>query len=334
MTINLKESFEILLVTYNRKPFLESTLQQLLADNSPVKKVSITILDNCSTDGTAELIDSFCVKYPNIKHIRHTRNIGGNANIARAFELATHEYFWVLADDDTYDFTHWNEVEEEMEKGTNLIVVNRELLPRKKTPFAPAELIRLLTFVPAAIHRSDSLDEATMMNIYYTAPFWFSQLAAIAPVINHHKSIAVLSSNIVKTGENDNNKGLNPHRTLAGLARPYKMTFFGANYLKSLALFEDLDVRNQAALYEYNHKQSVFGKGFRIARTNIIECDNNLQNYTATLSCFSFGNKFLFLAGIVAGHLSAIFTFPYFIHKRKKINALLKKAQEKGNTKQ
>ena len=106
----LKDKLEIILVTYNRKPYLEDTLNQLFCDESPIKDCNFTILDNCSTDGSSELIQEYSKKYNNIKHIRHNKNIGGNANITRAIEIATKKYFWVLCDDDKYDWTNWKEI--------------------------------------------------------------------------------------------------------------------------------------------------------------------------------------------------------------------------------
>jgi glycosyltransferase involved in cell wall biosynthesis len=85
----LKDILEIFLITYNRKIYLQKTFNQIFANSSPIKNFDITILNNKSTDGTTELIEKYREKFNNIKHIIHNRNIGGNANIARAFELAT-----------------------------------------------------------------------------------------------------------------------------------------------------------------------------------------------------------------------------------------------------
>ena len=101
----LKEQLEILLPTYNRKKHLLRTLTQLTAPESPVRSCSLTVLDNASTDGSSELIEEFAAKIPTIKHIRHAKNIGGNANIARAFEMARAEYVWVLCADEADDIS-------------------------------------------------------------------------------------------------------------------------------------------------------------------------------------------------------------------------------------
>ena len=112
---------EIVIITYNRKREIKQTLESLMASYSPVRRCPITILDNCSTDGASEVCAEFAEKYENITHIRHPQNIGGNANICRAFEIAKEEYIWCLSDDDGLDWSAWQEIEEAMEAGYDQI---------------------------------------------------------------------------------------------------------------------------------------------------------------------------------------------------------------------
>ena len=86
----------IFLVTYNRKEYLKFALESVL--NQSYENFTITILDNCSTDGTKEYVESIIDK--RIKYIRHEKNLGGLANIAYAFEHSEGEYFAVFHDDD------------------------------------------------------------------------------------------------------------------------------------------------------------------------------------------------------------------------------------------
>ena len=109
--MSLKNKLDIILITYNRKKFLTRTLEQIFSEKSPIKNLDITILNNVSTDGSTELINEYCQKFPNIKHVIHNHNIGGNANIARAFEIASKDYVWVLCDDDFYNWENWAEIE-------------------------------------------------------------------------------------------------------------------------------------------------------------------------------------------------------------------------------
>ena len=98
MTEKLEDKLQIILVSYNRCKKLRKTLAKILGHDSPIRNCSITILDNKSTDGTSEFIEFLCKKHQNIVHVIHNRNIGGNANIARAFEIASMQYLWILCD--------------------------------------------------------------------------------------------------------------------------------------------------------------------------------------------------------------------------------------------
>ena len=124
--MDLNNKLDIVLITYNRKEFLEETFGQIFAQDSPIKDFDITILDNHSTDGTSEFIQEYCLKHPNIKHIRNKVNIGGNANIAKALvEIPTKEYVWVLCDNDSYDWSAWNEIEQAVKDNYDVIMTRK-----------------------------------------------------------------------------------------------------------------------------------------------------------------------------------------------------------------
>lgn len=113
---NLKDELEIMIPTFNRCKDLKNTLQQLLDEQSPVKSISITVLDNHSDDGTQSLMQDICKNYPNIRYIRHNRNIGAIANSCRSIELATKKYLWVIDDDSNYDWENGRRFKKESRK--------------------------------------------------------------------------------------------------------------------------------------------------------------------------------------------------------------------------
>jgi glucosyl-dolichyl phosphate glucuronosyltransferase len=56
---------DVLVPTWNRAPLLERTLRSLMsADIPPDLHVSVTVIDNNCTDGTAELVQYFAAAYP------------------------------------------------------------------------------------------------------------------------------------------------------------------------------------------------------------------------------------------------------------------------------
>lgn len=99
----LEEVLQIFLITCNRSALLDNTLRQL--KDSPFSDCRFTILDNCSTDNTAEVAFRYCKHFSDYHVVRHNRNIGGDGNYLRAIEFSTGMYTWVLCDDDNFDFS-------------------------------------------------------------------------------------------------------------------------------------------------------------------------------------------------------------------------------------
>ena len=197
--MSAKDKLQIILITYNREQFLSKTLACLFSDTSPVRSVDITILDNHSTDGTKSLVKKYQSTYSNLKYICHNRNIGGNANIARAFEIATREYLWVICDDDEYDWSAWNDVENAIEENHNVICVADFNIPNEKRKDT-SYLIHQMTFLPSIIINTSLLTAEALRNIYDTAVFMFPHLAPIIMYINQGGEIFLSERPIVHFG--------------------------------------------------------------------------------------------------------------------------------------
>lgn len=238
----LKEQLEIFLPTYNRNKHLLRTLTQLTAPESPVRSCSLTVLDNASTDGSSELIGEFAAKFPNLKHIRHAKNIGGNANIARAFELARAEYVWVLCDDDTYDLSHWEECARALQSNPAAVVVANYGRPQQGV----SALFRQLSFVPAAIYRTDLITGDVLMNMYFNISNMFPQLAVAAAALNSQEPVILLDRALVAMQLNPGNdsyvRGIKqtPHPLMAEM-------FWSLGYLHSLPLLNQRSMRRACA---------------------------------------------------------------------------------------
>jgi len=195
--MSIQDKLGIILITYNRKNYLQRTFDQIFADNSPIKNFDITILDNKSTDGTSELIEQYGKNFPNIKHIIHNHNIGGNANIVRAFELASKEYIWVLCDDDVYDWSNWGEVEKAIYNNENIICLARYALHDSKKTEA---IILQLTFVPANIIKTSLLNGSMIKSMYDNIFAFFPQLLPTIYAVNNKLKIYVVEKPIVHNG--------------------------------------------------------------------------------------------------------------------------------------
>ncbi len=88
------------LPTYNRaQSYLKTSLQSALSQSYP--HVEIVVSDNCSTDGTEELVKG--VEDPRIRYFRHAKNIGATSNYNFCVQEARGDYFLLLHDDDAID---------------------------------------------------------------------------------------------------------------------------------------------------------------------------------------------------------------------------------------
>ena len=186
-TFQIQDQLEILIPTYNRKPHITRTLTQLTAPQSPVRNCSITVLDNASEDGSSEVIADFAARFPNVTHIRHPKNIGGNANITRAYELARKPYVWVVCDDDSFRWEAWEEIQTALQTGEyDLLLTRKDDL---KGSSNIARIFRQCTFVPAGIYRTAIISGGVLMNMYNNIPNMFPHLALISEILNKQGTI-------------------------------------------------------------------------------------------------------------------------------------------------
>lgn len=241
---NLSNRLEILLATYNRVDNLRYTLEQLFTENSPVKNISITILDNNSDDGTSELIDDYARTHTNLKHIKNNRNIGGNPNIARCFEYASAEYFWVLCDDDVYHWENWTQVEEGINKNADCIFVCNTDNPTKNTSC----MLCQGTFTPSCIWKSALLNQTVMSNIYYNTSFYFPHIAMLCEVINRQGNIFFCKDSVVINGLYEQKSASNTSFTRGydNSLHPFQAhTTWAIGFLQAASILKDRKLYNK-----------------------------------------------------------------------------------------
>jgi glycosyltransferase involved in cell wall biosynthesis len=94
----------VLVPVYNEEATVEDLLQRVLDADVSVEK-ELVLVDDASTDGTAERIEQFRTSHPEaeVKFIRHERNQGKGAAVRTAFEAAEGELALVQDADLEYD---------------------------------------------------------------------------------------------------------------------------------------------------------------------------------------------------------------------------------------
>ncbi len=90
----------ILLLTYNHKKYISQAIESVLNQKTNFE-FEILIGDDCSTDGTCEIVDDYQKKHPDfIKTIRSGENVGALKNEKRLMEAAEGKYLAFLEGDD------------------------------------------------------------------------------------------------------------------------------------------------------------------------------------------------------------------------------------------
>jgi glycosyltransferase involved in cell wall biosynthesis len=90
----------LLLLTYNHSEFIAQAINSILEQKVNFD-YEILIGDDCSSDGTCEIVDSYAKKYPNlIKTIRSEQNVGALRNEKRLMEASQGKYIAFLEGDD------------------------------------------------------------------------------------------------------------------------------------------------------------------------------------------------------------------------------------------
>lgn len=89
--------------TFNGAPFIAEAINSVVECLSPdqLTRVDILVSDNASSDGTAQIVEEYVLRYPTLVTLRRNEsNIGFDANVDAIFRSARGDYVHILGDDD------------------------------------------------------------------------------------------------------------------------------------------------------------------------------------------------------------------------------------------
>ena len=198
---DVNELLDIILITYNRRKYLEVTLNKMLSENSPIRDYPITVIDNNSTDGTSELCQDFANRFPNLNYIKNKKNVGLSGNICKAMEYAERKYFWIVCDNDDLEFTAWSDVENAMRENKDLILVCRDYYEGEDKNFY-AFVLNQLTFLPSGIYKTEHLTDHVMSYAMADTYTVLPHLPLGCAIINKKGSVSLVSKSIVTLTSN------------------------------------------------------------------------------------------------------------------------------------
>lgn len=157
----------VLMPVYNEQATLLKLLERILA--VPLEK-EIIIVDDCSTDGTQEILRNHIEgKYPNVIVRYHTQNQGKGAAIRTAIPFANGTYSIIQDGDLEYDPSDYVPIVHAFEQ-QNVSVVYGSRFLQSQPKMRPANKLvnKLLAWMVRFFYRMPMTDEATCYKAFRT----------------------------------------------------------------------------------------------------------------------------------------------------------------------
>jgi glycosyltransferase involved in cell wall biosynthesis len=90
----------IVMATYNGERYLQEQLDSLARQT--YQNIEVIAIDDCSTDGTLDILNRFKAAHKNVTVVRNERNIGYQKNFEKGFLLAAGDYIAPCDQDDVW----------------------------------------------------------------------------------------------------------------------------------------------------------------------------------------------------------------------------------------
>jgi GT2 family glycosyltransferase len=116
----------IFIPTFNRGHLISETLDSFIEQIAEYQ-IPIIISDNCSTDDTFHVVQSYICKYPFIKYSKNPANLGFDGNVVKMTGLVSTKYCWLFGDDDIINKGAIDIVLKAIKNNFDLVVVNASL---------------------------------------------------------------------------------------------------------------------------------------------------------------------------------------------------------------
>jgi glycosyltransferase involved in cell wall biosynthesis len=123
----MKPVLSIAIPTYNNASCLPECLASIRRSMQGFEdRVEVLVLDNASTDNTAEIVKSFQHDWPALIYHRNPENIGGARNFWACADRSSGEYIWIFGDD-ALEAEAIPAVFSKLDEGADVVVCNFSL---------------------------------------------------------------------------------------------------------------------------------------------------------------------------------------------------------------
>jgi glycosyltransferase involved in cell wall biosynthesis len=162
----------ILIPVYNERTMVERSLAQVLTAPLPENlERELIIVDDCSTDGTSEILDRLAAAEPNIRLFRKTVNEGKGAAVRTAIREAQGDFCLVQDADLEYDPSEYPTLLRPLLSGHADAVFGSRYLVREQTrilPFWHSMINKTLTLLSNMFCNLNLTDMETCYKVFRT----------------------------------------------------------------------------------------------------------------------------------------------------------------------
>jgi glycosyltransferase involved in cell wall biosynthesis len=162
----------ILIPVYNERAVVERSLAQVLMAPLPENMESeLIIVDECSTDGTSEILDRLAGENPCIRLVRHPVNKGKGAAVRTSIQHATGDFCIVQDADLEYDPSEYPRLLRPLLDGNADAVFGSRYLVSDQTrilPFWHSMINKFLTLVSNMFSNLNVTDMETCYKVFRT----------------------------------------------------------------------------------------------------------------------------------------------------------------------
>jgi len=163
----MAKTLSIIICTYNERDFILEVLSRVHALALDGWEKEIVVVDNCSTDGTIDLLKQ--ITYPNTRIVYQPRNMGKGTSIRTAISHLTGDYAVIQDADMEYDPEDIRLLLERADRGETAIFGSRTLGGRAIYLYAHAYLgVRVITTIMNILFGGSLTDAATATKMVRT----------------------------------------------------------------------------------------------------------------------------------------------------------------------
>jgi len=199
MSVNSKKPFlSVCIITYNHKTYISQAIEGALMQKTNFD-FELVIGEDCSIDGTQEIVFEYAKKYPDIiKVITSDKNVGAISNFIRTLNACQGKYIAICEGDDYWtdpyklqkqvDFLEANPKYGLVSSDVNLIDENGQALPdnnmvlQQRANYKPTidffdllkvNLINTLTVCVRADLIKELANRVVKENLWFVFDYWF-----------------------------------------------------------------------------------------------------------------------------------------------------------------